>query len=219
MEHFFSRYAGRHLVKRTVAMLAAVIVMGAGVGFFMLAAMGSDPFSTLNLGVSSRLHLSFGAWQAIFNILLLAVVLATDRSKLGLGTIGNMFLVGFAADITGGLLSQVITASALGIPARVGMTLLGVSMQLIGCSFYVTCGLGMAPYDCVSYIVPERTKIPFRWWRIAIDVVCVGVGFACGASVGIGTLLMAFGTGPILPLLNRYVSEPLLKANEYKSVM
>ena len=135
MEHFFSRYAGRHLVKRTVAMLAAVIVMGAGVGFFMLAAMGSDPFSTLNLGVSSRLHLSFGAWQAIFNILLLAVVLATNRSKLGLGTIGNMFLVGFAADITGGLLSQVITASALGIPARVGMTLLGVSMQLIGCSF------------------------------------------------------------------------------------
>jgi uncharacterized membrane protein YczE len=219
MEHFFSRYAGRHLVKRTVAMLAAVIVMGAGVGCFMLAAMGSDPFSTLNLGVSSRLHLSFGAWQAIFNILLLAVVLATDRSKLGLGTIGNMFLVGFAADITGGLLSQVITASALGIPARVGMTLLGVSMQLIGCSFYVTCGLGMAPYDCVSYIVPERTKIPFRWWRIAIDVVCVGVGFACEASVGIGTLLMAFGTGPILPLLNRYVSEPLLKANEYKSVM
>ena len=219
MEHFFSRYAGRHLVKRTVAMLAAVIVMGAGVGFFMLAAMGSDPFSTLNLGVSSRLHLSFGAWQAIFNILLLAVVLATNRSKLGLGTIGNMFLVGFAADITGGLLSQVITASALGIPARVGMTLLGVSMQLIGCSFYVTCGLGMAPYDCVSYIVPERTKIPFRWWRIAIDVVCVGVGFACEASVGIGTLLMAFGTGPILPLLNRYVSEPLLKANEYKSVI
>ena len=210
MEHFFSRYAGRHLVKRTVAMLAAVIVMGAGVGFFMLAAMGSDPFSTLNLGVSSRLHLSFGAWQAIFNILLLAVVLATDRSKLGLGTIGNMFLVGFAADITGGLLSQVITASALGIPARVGMTLLGVSMQLIGCSFYVTCGLGMAPYDCVSYIVPERTKIPFRWWRILIDVICVGTGFACGAAIGIGTLMMAFGTGPLLPIFNKYLAAPVV---------
>lgn len=218
MERFFSRYAGRHLVKRTIAMLAAVTVMGMGVGFFMLAAMGSDPFSTLNLGVSSRLHLSFGTWQAFFNVLLLLVVLLTDRSKLGLGTIGNMFLVGFAADITGGLLSQAVTASALGVPARVGMTLLGVSMQLVGCSLYVTCRLGMAPYDCVSYIVPERTKIPFRWWRIAIDMVCVGVGFACGASVGIGTLIMAFGTGPILPLLNQYVSEPLLRAEEYKNI-
>lgn len=219
LEQILSRFAGRRLVKRTLAMLAAVIIMGAGVGFFMLAAMGSDPFSTLNLGVSAKLRLSFGTWQAVFNSLLLVLVLVVDRSKLGLGTIGNMFLVGFSADIVSGLLSQVITASEMGIPARIGMTLLGVSMQLVGCSLYVTSGLGMAPYDCVSYIVPEHTKIPFRWWRIAIDMACVAIGFACGASIGIGTLIMAFGTGPILPLLNRYVSEPLLKAKEYKNVM
>ena len=191
-------------------MLIAVTVMGVGVGCFMLAAMGSDPFSTLNLGVSSKIGLSFGTWQAIFNIILLAVVLVTDRSKLGLGTIGNMFLVGFSADITKGLLSLIITASELGIPARVEMTLLGVLMQLIGCAFYVTCGLGMAPYDCISYIVPERTKIPFRWWRILLDMVCVGVGFACGAAVGIGTIIMAFCTGPVLPLFCKYLAEPVV---------
>ncbi len=207
---FFSRFRGQHLVKRTIAMLVAVIFMGIGVGFFMLASMGSDPFSTLNLGVSSKLGLSFGTWQAIFNIILLVIVAFVDRSKLGIGTIGNMFLVGFSADVTGGLLRRVLVAEALGIPARIGMTLLGVSMQLVGCSLYVTCSLGMAPYDCVSYIVPERTKIPFRWWRILTDVICVGIGFACGSSIGIGTLIMAFGTGPILPLLNRYFSEPLL---------
>lgn len=218
IHQFFRRFAGRHLLKRTLAMIIAVIFMGIGVGFFMLAAMGSDPFSTLNLGVSSKLGLSFGVWQAIFNIILLALVALVDRSKLGLGTIGNMFLVGFAADVTGNLLRQVLVAEALGIPARVGMTLLGVAMQLVGCSLYVTCALGMAPYDCVSYLVPERTKIPFRWWRIFTDVVCVAAGFACGASFGIGTLIMAFGTGPILPLLNQYVSEPLLRAKEYKTV-
>ncbi len=216
MKDYLQRFSGQGLVRRTLVMLLAVVFMGMGVGFFMLAAMGSDPFSTLNLGVSSKIGLSFGAWQAILNIVMLLAIVFVDRSKLGLGTIGNMFLVGFSADITGWLLRQVIDAAALGIPARVGMTLLGVSMQLVGCSFYVTCSLGMAPYDCLSYIVPERTKIPFRWWRIFIDMVCVGVGFACGAAIGIGTLIMAFGTGPILPLLNRYVSEPLLRAEEYR---
>lgn len=211
MEQLRQKFAGQHLVKRTLVMLVAVIFMGMGVGFFMLGTMGSDPFSTLNLGVSSKLGLSFGSWQAVFNILLLAIIVVFDRSKLGLGTIGNMFLVGFSADVTGGLLGQVLVADQLGIPARVGLTLLGVSMQLVGCSFYVTCNLGMAPYDAISYLVPERTKIPFRWWRIFLDVVCVSVGFACGASIGIGTLIMAFGTGPILPLLNQYVAEPLLK--------
>ena len=217
MEKLISRFAGQHLVRRTFVMLIAVIIMGCGVGFFMQASMGSDPFSTLNLGVSSKIGLSFGSWQVIVNTVLLVLVLVLDRSKLGLGTIGNMILVGYSADILNNLLSQVIVASELGIPARVGMTLLGVLMQLIGCAFYVTCGLGMAPYDAISYIVPERTKIPFRWWRIITDVSIVAIGFACGASIGIGTLLMAFGTGPVLPLFCKYLAEPVVHGKRRES--
>ena len=115
MEQLRQKFAGQHLVKRTLVMLVAVIFMGMGVGFFMLGTMGSDPFSTLNLGVSSKLGLSFGSWQAVFNILLLVIIVIFDRSKLGLGTIGNMFLVGFSADVTGGLLGQVLVADQLGI--------------------------------------------------------------------------------------------------------
>ena len=69
----------------------------------------------------------------------------------------------------------------------------------------------MAPYDCVSFIVPNRTKIPFRWWRIISDFTCVAVGFLCGSTVGVGTLIMAFGTGPLLPLCNKYIAAPVLK--------
>lgn len=211
MEKWIRRFAGQHLIKRTGIMLASVIIMGMGVGFFMLAEMGSDPFSTVNLGISSQIGLSFGTWQAAFNVALLVMIVFVDRSKLGIGTIGNMFLVGFSADVMKSFLVTVLPPTEeLGFVVRILLTLLGVSMQLVGCSFYVTCDLGMAPYDCVSYIVPERTKIPFRWWRIFIDVVCVAVGFACGASIGIGTLLMAFCTGPILPLLNRYIAGPVV---------
>ncbi len=211
MEKLFERFRGQQMVKRAAIMLIAVMIMGMGVGFFMHAAMGSDPFSTLNLGVSSKLDLSFGVWQAIFNAILLIMIVFVDRSKLGIGTIGNMLLVGFSADIMSGLLANILPpASELGIISRVLLTVLGVLMQLVGCSFYVTCDLGMAPYDCISYIVPERTKIPFRWWRILTDVICVGAGFACGAAIGIGTLMMAFGTGPLLPIFNKYLASPVV---------
>ncbi len=212
---YTGKYAGQHLPGRIIAMLIAVIVMGCGVSLFMLAEMGSDPFSTLNLGVSSRLHLSFGTWQAIFNILLLTVILLLDRSLLGLGTLGNMFLVGFSADFFGNIWSRFLTpGTALGIPLRVALTLLGVALLILGCSFYVTSNLGMSPYDALSFLVPNKTKIPFRWWRIICDVTCVIVGFACGASIGIGTLIMAFGTGPLLPLCNKYIAAPVLKISE-----
>lgn len=210
------RYKGQHMPRRIIAMLVSVIVMGLGISFFLLGDMGSDPFSTLNLGVASQLHLSFSTWLITFNIILLFIVVVFDRSMLGLGTIGNMLLVGLSADFFSPILADIFPPTEeLSIIVRLLLTLIGVTFQVVGCSFYVTSGLGMAPYDALSYLVPERTKIPFRWWRIALDVTCVVIGFLCGSTVGIGTLIMAFGTGPLLPLCNQYLAQPLLKAKEY----
>lgn len=215
---YTGRYAGQKLPRRILFMLCSVIVMGFGVSLFVWGAMGADPFSTINLGVSSKLGLSFGTWQAIFNGLLLILVFFLDRSMLGLGTLGNMFLVGYAADFGRIFILPHILPPTEALPlwARVLLTLLGVAFQIVGCSFYVTSNLGMAPYDCISFIVPNRTKIPFRWWRIISDLICVGVGFACGANIGLGTLIMAFGTGPLLPLCNKYLAAPVLKIKEIK---
>ena len=213
--NYTGRYAGQHMPRRIVAMFAAVIAMGLGVSLYVLGGMGADPFSTLNLGVSSRLGLSFGAWQILFNAVLLVGVFFVDRSMLGLGTLGNMFLVGLSADFFSPILAGLAPLTeGMGIPLRLALTLSGVVCQILGCSFYVTANLGMAPYDCVSFIVPNKTKLPFRWWRIISDFTCVGVGFACGATVGVGTLIMAFGTGPLLPLCNRYIAAPVLKIAE-----
>ncbi len=209
---YTGKYAGQHLPRRIIAMLVSVIVMGLGVSLFVKGAMGADPFSTLNLGVSSKLNLSFGVWQAIFNSIMLVLVFFLDRSMLGLGTLGNMFLVGFSADFFNPLLSAFCPDPAfLPIWVRVLLTLGGVTLQILGCSFYVTSNLGMAPYDCISFIVPNKTRIPFRWWRIISDLICVGIGFFCGAAIGLGTLIMAFGTGPLLPLCNKYLAAPVLK--------
>ena len=157
---YTGKYAGQRLPRRIIAMLLAVTVMGLGVSVFMLASMGCDPYSTLNQGVASKLGLSFGTWQAIFNVLLLIVVLFLDRSMLGLGTLGNMFVIGFSADFFGNIWSNVFPGAAdAGFLPRLLLTLLGVALMLLGCSFYVTSNLGMAPYDCLSFIVPNKTKI------------------------------------------------------------
>ena len=53
------------LGRRIAVMLAAVVIMGVGVGLFVRGAMGADPFSTLNLGISGKIGWSFGAWQVL----------------------------------------------------------------------------------------------------------------------------------------------------------
>ena len=217
IKNYSGKYKGQRIVSRIIAMVVAVVVMGIGCSMFIYGGLGSDPFSTINIGVSYKVGVSFGTWQAIFNCLLLIFVVAVDRSMLGLGTIGNMFLVGFTADIMKMIYDNILPPTEeVSFWVRLLFVLGGVAFQIVGCSFYVTSNMGMAPYDCISYILPNLTKLPFHITRIAIDFICVGVGFACGAAVGLGTLIMAFGTGPLLPLCNKYIAAPMLKIKEIK---
>jgi uncharacterized membrane protein YczE len=44
------------------------------------------------------------------------------------------------------------------------------------------------------------TQYPIAWVRVSIEVSVVGVGWVLGGTVGIGTLLFAFGIGPAVAL-------------------
>jgi uncharacterized membrane protein YczE len=75
---------------------------------------------------------------------------------------------------------------------------------------YFTGDLGVSTYDAVAITIAEKqTKVPFHLIRIGTDLVCVGIGFALGAPVGIGTLVTAFFMGPLIDLFRRTAAEPM----------
>ena len=88
----------------------------------------------------------------------------------------------------------------------------GVVLTCLSCSFYMSSKLGMGPYDAIGWIISERSggRVPFRIVRILIDVCAVTIGFACSSIVGLGTLVLACGTGPLIEFFNQKVSLPIL---------
>ena len=218
MKGILSGYAEQKLPRRIIVMLVAVTFMGFGTSLCILANTGADPCSTMNLGLSSKTGLSFGLFQACMNIaILIVVIIFSGRTFIGIGTIGNMFICGFAADFFRGVFDSFIDPSSLGWAIRIALTLLGALIVIAGCSLYMTANLGMAPYDCVAFVVincVKKRKLPYRWVRMAQDVLALIIGFLCGATVGIGTLIMVFLTGPLIPLFNRYVSAKILGIEE-----
>lgn len=217
-EELKSRVTGERMAQRVIVMIVACCFLGLGISFYVHAAMGSDPCSTFNLGLSSKLGFNLGPVQLITNIIMLIAVIFVDRSMIGLGTIGNMVLCGYTADFFNIFLDKMLPPTEeMSIAFRVILTLVGVVIQLFGVSFYITADLGMAPYDCVPYIIEEKTHWNFRIVRVVWDLAFVAVGFAFGASIGIGTIFMCFCTGPFLPLLNKYVAGPILKAKNVRA--
>ena len=79
--------------------------------------------------------------------------------------------------------------------------------------------MGMSPYDAVGYIIEMLTKgkVSFRAARITSDIVCVSIGFATGLQtgiqwkiIGIGTVVSAFCTGPLIQFFRVHWSDPWL---------
>lgn len=80
----------------------------------------------------------------------------------------------------------------------------------IGLSLYYTANLGLAPYDCLPIILSERTKFEFGTCRVFADCICVVIALIFGGSIGVSTLIIACGMGPIVQFINKNFSERLL---------
>ena len=44
------------------------------------------------------------------------------------------------------------------------------------------------------------TGLPIAWFRIFLEVIVISIGFALGGTIGISTVIFAFGVGPSVSL-------------------
>ena len=93
--------------------------------------------------------------------------------------------------------------------------LFGVGMVCIalGMSLYMNCDLGMVPYDAVSFSISEKiNKNPFLL-RVIIDVSIASLAFLVGGPIQVGTILLAFGIGPILKVFKPITNKVIKRAS------
>lgn len=202
------------LILRTLLMLSGIAVIGCSVGFYRLSELGVDACTGMNLGISSFLHMSFGNWQLIANILILTAVFFTMRSCIGIGTIVNMICVGYIADFICWLFNNIVP-----FQMGTGLRLLFMSAALLlgpaGVALYMKANMGIAPYDSIAPVIEKLTKgkLSFTKARIFSDIVCLSLGcIFCLLSGGniwhilnIATVINALITGPLIRFARGYL--------------
>jgi len=196
--------------RRILMTVAGVSVCGVSVGFFAYSRFGMDPFQVFAHGTWYVLPdgaVSFGTFYACLCAVLLAVVFFADRRKIGLGTMINLFLLGYIADFSQRLLERLLPEP--GVAVRAAFLLAGIVVMCLSSALYFTAGLGVSAYDAVSLILSEKKGWSFRLCRIGADLFCTAVGFSFGATVGVGTLVTAFFMGPLIAFFNQTIAEPL----------
>ena len=100
---------------RVLLLLLGLAIAHLGVTLFLLTELGSDPFNVLIQGLSRTIDsplLSHGRVHLLVSVLIVLILLVTDRHYIGVGTLLCMALGGPIIDVYSAWLSPVWIGSA-----------------------------------------------------------------------------------------------------------
>lgn len=223
--HTFIKHFTRNLNARTaLAVLLGNVITGVGVAILRFSMMGNDPYTASTLAISGGLGIGLGNYQLLLNLVLLIIQLLFGRKYLGFGTVINMCFLGYIVQFVSFLLSSVF-GSLEGRLMILKFLIMLVSLVVIsfGLAMYQTADLGVAPYDYLALGMTEHLPTPFFVNRVITDGACVLLIVAAvvtglidwsGSNLGIGTIICAFGLGPVINLFMPWNKKWIKKENQ-----
>ena len=171
-----------------------LFIFGLGEGLLIVSASGASPWSVLAQGISSKSGFSVGLITFLTSVSVLIFWIPLNQ-KPGIGTILNALIIALMIDIC---IKYFPTPENF-----LSQTLLGAIAVLLtglGGGIYLIANLGAGPRDGLMVGLQIKTNLPIAAVRATLEITVVCVGWYLGGTVGIGTLLFAFGIGPAVAL-------------------
>ena len=181
----------RDVVERGLQLLVGLFLYGVALGLMVRGGIGVAPWDVLALGFSEQTGIGYGAVTVLVSIIVLLLWIPL-RQRVGLGTLLNALLVGPSADIALAVL-PVPPSIWVGAPMFIAGLLLAFATGL-----YIAADFGPGPRDGLMTGLVGRTGWPVWLVRTLIEGSVLLIGFLLGGPVGVGTVLFAFGVGPLI---------------------
>ena len=192
------------LRRRLPQLIPGLVACGAGLALMILGDLGLGPWEVLHQGLSERTGVPIGMVGILVGFVVL-IGWVPLRQRAGVGTVCNVVVIGLVVD---GILA---VAPEPGGPARWACMLGGVVLFGLGSGLYIGAGLGPGPRDGLMTGLAARGH-SLRLVRTFLEVSVLVVGWLLGGTVGIGTLVFAFGIGPLVQLFLGRLTIPTLTA-------
>ena len=160
----------------------------------IVSTSGASPWSVLAQGISLKSGLSVGLITFIISISVLIFWIPLNQ-KPGIGTILNALIVAVMIDI-----SIAFVPTPESFIFQLLLAIFAVLIVGLGSGFYLVANLGPGPRDGLMTGIQRKTNYPIAAVRAFLEILVVSIGWYLGGTVGVGTLLFAFGVGPAVAL-------------------
>jgi uncharacterized protein len=174
-----------------------LVLFGIGEGALVAARLGNTPWTVLAQGVARRTPLDIGGATIVVSLLVLLGWIPL-RQRPGLGTVGNVIVIGVVLDLASRVLPRPDAFAWQLLQAAAGIVTIAVASAL-----YLTANLGPGPRDGWMTGIHRQTGIGIATVRTTIEVCALALGILLGGHAGLGTVLFAILVGYALAAIFR----------------
>ncbi len=171
-----------------------LILFGLGEGLLIVSTSGASPWSVLAQGIFLNVGLSVGLITILISIVVLLLWYPLKQIP-GIGTILNALIIGIMIDFC---IRYVPTPE--NYISQILLGAIAVVIVGLGGGIYLVANLGPGPRDGLMIGLQKITNLPIASVRAFLEISVMSIGWYLGGTVGIGTLLFAFGIGPAVAL-------------------
>ena len=171
-----------------------LIIFGLGEGLLIVSSSGASPWSVLAQGLFLNIGFSVGLITIFISIAVLLLWFPL-KQKPGIGTILNALIIGLMIDAC---IKYVPTPENYFNQVLLGA--IAVFSVGLGGGIYLVANLGPGPRDGLMIGLQKKTNLPIASVRAVLEITVMSIGWYLGGTVGVGTLLFAFGIGPCIAL-------------------
>lgn len=171
-----------------------LFLFGLGESLIITASAGMSPWTVLAEGISITTGLSIGALTFLISlgVLLLWIPL---KQQAGIGTILNVIIIAAVIEWSLPHLPHPETYAMQILQAILGTLVVGIASGI-----YLIANLGPGPRDGLMTGCQRATNLPIAWVRVFLEITVISVGWMLGGTIGLATLIFAFGVGPAVSL-------------------
>ncbi len=169
-------------------------LFGLGEGLLIVSAAGASPWSVLAQGIYLNIGFSVGIITVVISVIVLFLWLPLNQ-KPGIGTILNALIIGLMIDVC---IKFVPTPE--NYISQLLLAIIAVLTVGLGGGIYLVGNLGAGPRDGLMIGLQQKTNLPIAAVRAFLEITVMSIGWYLGGTVGVGTLLVAFGIGPAVAL-------------------
>jgi uncharacterized membrane protein YczE len=187
----------KSILSNMVVAAISLFINGFGVYLTIQANIGAGPWDVLNLGLSKSLGILYGTASIAVSYGILGIDILM-KEPIGIAMFIDAFVVGKSVDF----FNRINAVPACDSVAKgIIIMLIGLTIMAYTQYAYMAAALGCGPRDTLLVALTKRlSKLPIGLISIGLLSLATFIGWMLGGPVGIGTIICAFGTGPIMQL-------------------